>query len=218
MNYLVKQNTNGVVMTSSRRIAEVFGKEHKNVIRNIEKILKENVDSKYHIKCSSYYDKRRAKRTMYLLDNIATKMYIDKCRNTTDKCKLIDYYNNYFDNFNNLSYNVYTRPELKFGEVLNILFPNEKIFKQYSVLNYKLDFFFPRARIIIEYDEEQHLTSKNKIKDRNREIEILQKFKNDYNADFMFVRIIKGKEIEGIRNLCINIAKMTNLSCNDFMN
>ena len=32
MNYLVKQNTNGVVMTSSRRIAEVFGKEHKNVV------------------------------------------------------------------------------------------------------------------------------------------------------------------------------------------
>ena len=38
MNYLVKQNTNGVVMTSSRRIAEVFGKEHKHVIRNIVKL------------------------------------------------------------------------------------------------------------------------------------------------------------------------------------
>ena len=74
MNYLVKQNTNGVVMTSSRRIAEVFGKEHKHVIRNIEENLK--YFTKPNFGLSEYTDNSGKKNKMYLLDRDFTSFII----------------------------------------------------------------------------------------------------------------------------------------------
>jgi anti-repressor protein len=38
MNYLVKQNNDGIVMTSSKRIAEVFNKRHDHILRDINEL------------------------------------------------------------------------------------------------------------------------------------------------------------------------------------
>ena len=42
----VHQN-NGVLVTTSRNIAEVFSKEHRNVIRDIRSILETNSDKEF---------------------------------------------------------------------------------------------------------------------------------------------------------------------------
>jgi len=99
---------------------------------------------------------------------------------------------------------------------------------QWGVLNYKVDFYFPRFNIIVEYDEEQHNYSRGK--DRIRELQISEELKrrilekgDDYLEEvpaeqiIKFVRINKGEEIDGLRLLLIEITEHTMRPCSDYM-
>jgi len=61
MEQLVITYKNNVV-TSSRRVADKFGKEHKNVLQAIENLVAENSAAKYFIK-TSYINICNRKRT-----------------------------------------------------------------------------------------------------------------------------------------------------------
>lgn len=89
--------------------------------------------------------------------------------------------------------------------------------------------------MIIEYDEEQHKYSKekdetriNKIKEKLNQMVINGEPLYEGDTDepcpwlegvdlFSVIRIEKGKEIDGIRRLCIEITERTMHPCSDFM-
>ena len=64
----------------------------------------------------------------------------------------------------------YVRPEYDFLKILKDTFPKSKIQSQMPILNYRVDYYIPEGRIIVEYDEEPY---KYKIeKDEIRMLEI----------------------------------------------
>lgn len=75
----------------------------------------------------------------------------------------------------------YLRREFSFGEnIINNLFSNYKIIKQYPVLDgkYFIDWYVPELKLAIEFDEEHH---KNNMNDLIREKEI----KNILDCNFI---------------------------------
>ena len=75
MNDLVLvTNENGVAMTSSKKIAEVFGKEHKTVLRNIREKL--HLFGRHNFAPSSYVNEQNKEQPMYLLDRDFTTFLI----------------------------------------------------------------------------------------------------------------------------------------------
>ena len=65
---------NGVAMTSSKKIAEVFGKEHKTVLRNIREKL--HLFGRHNFAPSSYVNEQNKEQPMYLLDRDFTTFLI----------------------------------------------------------------------------------------------------------------------------------------------
>ena len=73
-NSVLVTNENGVAMTSSLKIAEVFGKEHKNVISKIRE--KEHLFGQLNFEQSYYVNDQNKKQPMYLLDRDFTTFLI----------------------------------------------------------------------------------------------------------------------------------------------
>jgi Rha family phage regulatory protein len=64
-----------VLSTTSLKIAEVFGKRHNNVIRDIENLIEAGEFSKLNFEFSTYQGERR-KEKMYLLDELFTTVLL----------------------------------------------------------------------------------------------------------------------------------------------
>ena len=73
-NQVLVTNENGVAMTSSLKIAEVFGKEHKNVISKIRE--KKHLFGQLNFEQSYYVNDQNKKQPMYLLDRDFTTFLI----------------------------------------------------------------------------------------------------------------------------------------------
>lgn len=74
----VHQN-NGVLVTTSRNIAEVFSKEHRNVIRDIRSILETNSDKEFgqlNFEQSSYLNEQNKEQPEFLLTRDGTMLLI----------------------------------------------------------------------------------------------------------------------------------------------
>ena len=74
----VHQN-NGVLVTTSRNIAEVFEKEHRNVIRDIRTLLETNPDKEFgllNFEQSSYRNEQNKEQPEYLLTRDGTMLLI----------------------------------------------------------------------------------------------------------------------------------------------
>lgn len=214
MSEIILKNENGQVLASSREVAEKFGKNHNHVLRDIDNILNSNPKLQSDFILSNYINSRNKEYPCYLLTgkglNILNTKYSYSAMNP--------------------------RFEYKFENLIREIFPSVIIISQYPILNYRIDFFMPELDIIIEYDEEQHRYSKEedikrmkKIKEGlNRMVvngEPLYDGDSSYERNpwlkgentFSVVRVEKGKEIEGLRNICIKITENTNQPCSDFM-
>ena len=87
-----------------------------------------------------------------------------------------------------------TRKELLFEMTLNGLFEGiTEIIPQYSVLNYRVDFYLPQIGLVIEYDEKYH--SSYVLNDKKRQDEI----KKHLNCEF--IRISECEEIAGLNRV-----------------
>lgn len=75
------------------------------------------------------------------------------------------------------SVHTYTRFEISFGNMLIEALKELglEIIPQYRVNNYRIDFYIPKYNIAVEYDEEQHYTKENRIKDNIRQSHIENK-------------------------------------------
>lgn len=63
-----------------------------------------------------------------------------------------------------------TRKELLIHKILLAWFEEDQIYEQYPVLNYRLDYYIPDCRLIIEYDEASGHKDEEKDNKRMREI------------------------------------------------
>ena len=69
----------GVLVTTSRNVAAVFGKEHYNVVRDIRNIIESNPDPNFNalnFEAVEYTDAKGEKRPEYLLTRDGTMLLI----------------------------------------------------------------------------------------------------------------------------------------------
>jgi len=86
-----------------------------------------------------------------------------------------------------------TRKELLFEiNIIDALAGITKIIPQYSVLNYKVDFYLPELNIVIEYDEKNHIYYKN---DKKRQTDI------ENYLQCHILRIHEGFELVGLNKI-----------------
>lgn len=197
---------------SSRDLAKMFGKEHKHIIRDIEEKIIPNIYdnefNQFYFELSKYKDKSGKKNKEYLLNR---KLFLF----------LKDKYEFRFHG---------KRMEKTIAVILEKMFTNTEILKQYKIGKYRVDFYFPDLGIIVEYDEKYHEYIKDKDEKREKEIcDILKRKIIDedcYNEHLekidsteitKFIRIKEGFEIEGIREFCKLITEHRMMPCSDFM-
>lgn len=114
------QNVNDNNLKSSIDIARKFNKNHKDVLESIDKILQSNKKLSLDFILSEYKNTRgRVYRCYYLTNNAVNIL------NTKYTYSAIN-----------------PRFEFKFETMLREFFPSEKIFTQYKVLNYRIDFSY----------------------------------------------------------------------------
>lgn len=79
MNLIDVHNNNGVLVTTSRNVAAVFEKEHKNVLRDIAAIIENNPDKDFgrlNFELSSYRNEQNKEQPEYLLTRDGTMLLI----------------------------------------------------------------------------------------------------------------------------------------------
>ena len=210
-NSIESVSNNGEKWISSMDIAKKFKKQNKNINFVIRKLLDCRSDLSSHVKETCYKSSRGRFEPCFLLDDYA--VHLLECKYEIGA--------------------VNPRFEFKFEQVLREMFPSIVIFPQYSVLKYQVDFFIPDLMIVIEYNEEFHKRTKDKDSDRMEEIlsELNRMLKDgepfyegqqtDYSYDdgdrITCVVVEKGKEIDGLRKLCLEITDNTQIPCSEFM-
>lgn len=213
MNEIILSEKNDQVLVNSRELAKKFGKQNKHVNETIRSILKSTPQMEKHFKKSTYKSKRGRIENCYDLDEVALNILNIKYK---------------YSSMN-------PRFEIKFKNLLYEMFPNEKIIPQYHILDYRIDFFMPDLHMIIEYDEDHHKYQKENDDIRMKDIlNELNRMIIDgeplYDGDssepnhwmkskkmFSVIRIEKGKEIDGLRRLCIEITENMMTSCSNYM-
>lgn len=79
MNLIDVHNNNGTLVTTSRNVAAVFEKEHKNVLRDITAIIENNPDKDFgrlNFELSSYRNEQNKEQPEYLLTRDGTMLLI----------------------------------------------------------------------------------------------------------------------------------------------
>lgn len=79
MNLIDVHNNNGVLVTTSRNVAAVFEKEHKNVLADIRNIIASNLDEEFgrlNFQQSSYINEQNKEQPEFLLTRDGTMLLI----------------------------------------------------------------------------------------------------------------------------------------------
>lgn len=152
------------ITVTSRQIAEVFGREHKDILRLIAKINSS-------LFTPSIYTNRGKEYPEYIIGYNGCKAIVDQTRNNTDsKQRLIDFVNETFGNTVETVF-LSSRFEIVFIDNLEDTLQaiGYSLETQYPVDSYRIDAYIPELNIAIEYDEEQHYTPSNAEKDIERQ-------------------------------------------------
>ncbi|AGL02594.1 endonuclease domain-containing protein [Desulfoscipio gibsoniae] len=96
--------------------------------------------------------------------------------------------------------------ERHFKEILRTALCDIEQFEcQFYIGNYRVDFYFPRLCLAVEFDEKHHNTSTNK------ELDAIRQRKIQESTGCLFIRVPEGKEIEGL-NKILRIIKASYLN------
>ena len=148
---IVKQdNINGqtVPSTTSLKIAEVTGKEHKHVIRDIENLVDTGKFNESNFGFSTYQDKKGEFRKMYILDQ--------------------DFADFMYKKYEGLGRAPYSQKEkIALSTIEQLL--GVKLERQYRVGQYRIDGYDPVKNVAYEIDEDHHTPESAKKRDKNRE-------------------------------------------------
>lgn len=186
--------------TTSNIVADVFGKEHKNVLRDIENLKEKVTNDFFYMNFKENTYKSRGKHyKSYNINKEGFGLLIKNYRNI-DKEKAKKLLKDL--NISDFKIQVFNRFETEFLsmlteqlDVLDVYYETQKI-----VYNYRIDLYIPIIKLAIEYDEKQH--KYNKKKDKKREEFIIKElnckfirldYKNtdSYNCAMIIKELIK---------------------------
>jgi very-short-patch-repair endonuclease len=165
----------------SREIAERYGKQHKHVLESIRTLIKKNPELNSCFELQDYLSFRGRREPEYIINENGAKILHNKYK------------------FNARS----ARFEVKFGnelkDYMNAL--GYEVYEQYCVCDnkYRIDFYFPKIKLAIEFDENEH---KYKI-----ENDIIRQNEIETNIGCKFIRI---NEYMTIGNALAQISKYIN--------
>ena len=167
-NFNLSNNT--VQTMSSLEIAQLTGKEHRNVLRDIRTMLEELYSEKGIPNFGDTYlnEQNGQKYPVFNLpkQECLTLLHGYKFMSNEAYAKVVDY-------FKDVEITAkFVRKEYSFGEdVIKKLFNDYTVISQFSVLGkYKLDWYVPELKLAIEFDEQHHKS--NRVKDSKRQKEI----------------------------------------------
>ena len=208
-------------IVSSRKVADVFTKRHRNVLRDIDNLIDKASDkfTKLNFIKSKYKDKSGKKNRMYLITPSGLKCLVDNYRPSNLTKESLEWAKGFYNK--NLKV-VRSKKEKDFEATLKTIFNNEDIITQLPVLKYRVDFWLPFANTIVEYDEKHHQYQTEEDKERIERIEqeLMRKIikgekiypGGHYKPNpwlknkniISTIRVKEGKEDEGLRKiLCV---------------
>lgn len=148
MQELVKLESIGSEGVTSLKIAEVFGKLHKDVIKAIEKLIDSGKFSELSFEISTYKDKKGEFRKMYLLDQ-----------------DFADFIHKKYEGLGRAHYS--QKEKIALSTIEQLL--DVKLERQYRVGQYRIDGYDPVNNVAYEIDEDHHAPESAKKRDKNRE-------------------------------------------------
>ncbi|AIY72824.1 TPA: Rha family transcriptional regulator [Bacillus tropicus] len=195
-------------VTDSLIIARTFGKAHRNVISDIKNILiRDNTQENNFSEIEYIHDQNKQVYTKFLISKEGKYLLEMKYSHGSQSPKL----------------------EFGFKQILEEFFKEKYFEYQKPIGKYRVDFLF-NNNIVVEYDEEFHELQVESDKQREEEIkellwnEIINIKKNEHlklkdkNEYVKILRIKKGEEIKGLKNLLLLIQEENHdLSLNTFM-
>ena len=196
------ENRDGILVVSSRVIAEQLGKRHSDMLEQIDKIL-ENGDLMSLIISSTYEVSGQSRKYKeYLLTPEGLGIYLNKIQ-TINK-EIPEFLLEFADM---KQFHSHTRFELSFLDMLEEALTEIGIVgnRQYCVDQYKLDFYIEELKLTIEYDEEHH--SSKIDEDTERQEYIMKKL------GCIFIRCnYKDSDIKNVMKVIKYILKGSGLS------
>ena len=146
INSFCTTSSDGVVTTTSRKVAEVFGKEHRNVLRDIREIVEQLEEQGRNFEQSSYLNER-ARLKIERGSNFIQTTYLDSQNQGRVEYLLTR------DGFSLLAMGFTGREalkwKLKFLETFNAM---EKALLAQATLSYRKDPEWNQARIEVRKD------------------------------------------------------------------
>ena len=168
---------------------------HDHLIRDIEKIITKTKLKHLFIKSRYEHSQNKQLYKEYLLTKEGLALYIDNKRKTPQLKELINTYKDFLE-YDKVPIVLTTRFEDSFIKQLEETLKPMKlsIIKQYNYKEYKIDAVIKELNLAIEYDEEQHFTRANRLKDKLRQEVIEKEFEvirvNYKNSDACNVGIV----------------------------
>ena len=136
---------------SSREIAELTGKKHKNVLADVRKLFSDIKLSEDEIVTSNYKDASGRIHKEYILSTKLYELLLSKYKGLA-----------------RVPMRLQEEAALKTIEQLF----GVTLIRQYKVMNYRIDGYDPESNTAYEIDEPQHDSKSHQVKDQKRQQEI----------------------------------------------
>lgn len=153
MNELVKKET-----LTTRQIAKIIRKRHSDILKLVRKKLENQIEGVIKVNYVNNQNHQTYQEYVLTMDALCVLNQWYRNKDLGDICgqKVLMHT---------------TRFEVSFG---NILIPILKelgleVERQFVVGSYRIDFYIPKLKVAIEYDEFQHNHMKNILNDKQRE-------------------------------------------------
>ena len=194
MSEVLKNNNTKQNTITTIEIAEMMNMKHYKVLEKLDGtkdgktkgLINVLNDGKYQLQkyflLSYYIDKSGKKNKCYICTLNGVKLLLDNFRNYKNKFYLLKWYEN---NTNmNDEIILYERKEIEFVNALEKVLSQISIvgIRQYSVLQYHIDYYIPSIKLAIEYDENDH-------KDYTYEKQELRQEKIEKELGCKFIRL-----------------------------
>ena len=195
INNKIEKEGDNIKTVSSREISRLTNIRHDHLIRDIEKIITKTKLKHLFIKSRYEHSQNKQLYKEYLLTKEGLALYIDNKRKTPQLKELINTYKDFLE-YDKVPIVLTTRFEDSFIKQLEETLKPMKlsIIKQYNYKEYKIDAVIKELNLAIEYDEEQHFTRANRLKDKLRQEVIEKEFEvirvNYKNSDACNVGIV----------------------------
>lgn len=196
---------------STKEIADRFGKVHRNLMRDVARLLEHDdpcVNSMF-VK-SSYISLQNKRLSCYTMGVSGFCLITDtwgysRGRSAPVKAEILSEFGETFVVVGSAR----TRHEDNFYRMLTEFLSKDKVIKQFPIGGHRVDFYLPDYSLVIEYDEEGHFSAAAKRADEGREVAVRHLFSSEFDDSVIFVRVSKGDELAGLSRIAATIALCT---------